>query len=310
MGRMFDVLTQADEHHGRNGLDAPEPPTVLVPAPPALFDPDPEPEDERVPFIEVGGPRDNGGAKVLPPPRHLATPPPVSQSSDVLAFRFQLLAAWTGPAAPESYAPELVAWHRPDHAASRHYRELADALRRQSNGPGPSALLFTATGPAVGTTTIVLNLAITLAREAGSRVVVVDANLARPGVAGRLSLAPEPGLREVLGRSVPLAWVLQPTAVDGLTGLSAGRTSGESAAVPGVEALPDVIDRLRRRFDWVLIDTAPWDARPEAALLAEHCDGVYLVARQEQIDTAETEDAQLAIRQQGGQVRGLVLTKM
>src|SRR5437868_2275479 len=136
MGRMFDVLTQADDRHGRNGHDAaPEPPAVIAPAPPALFDP--EPADERIPFIEVGGPR-------------------------------------------------------PAHAAGRHYRELADALRRQSNGPGPSALLFTATGPTAGTTTIVLNLAVTLAREAGSRVVVVDANLARPGVAGRLSLLPEP----------------------------------------------------------------------------------------------------------------------
>ena len=135
-------------------------------------------------------------------------------------------------------------------------------------------------------------------------------NLARPAVAERLSLLPEPGLREVLNRTAPLAWALQRTAVEGLTGLPAGRPSGEAASVPGVEALPELAGRLRARFDWVLFDTAPWDARPEAALLAEHCDGVYVVTRQEQLDEPEAEDVQVAVRQQGGQVRGLVLTKM
>src|SRR5262245_42303699 len=110
MGRMFDVLTPTDTPPGR--FSPPVDPTPAPSEPPApsptLFEPDDDTENADVPFIEIGAtPRTRPApapATVLVPPRPpLVEPPP---AGEVLAFRFQLLAAYHGPASPERYAPE------------------------------------------------------------------------------------------------------------------------------------------------------------------------------------------------------------
>ena len=63
-------------------------------------------------------------------------------------------------------------------------------------------LLFAGAADDVGTSTVLLNLAVTLARQEAT-VTVVDAHLARPALADRLGLPPAPGLREVLAGQMP-----------------------------------------------------------------------------------------------------------
>ena len=100
------------------------------------------------------------------------------------------------PAAPKrGLAPELVAFHAPDQPASARYGDLLASLLeagRVRPGAACRTLLLTAARSEIGTTTVLLNLAITAARQ-DLRVVVVDANLRRPAVADRLGLPPAPG---------------------------------------------------------------------------------------------------------------------
>ncbi|MFL5341763.1 MAG: hypothetical protein ACJ8F7_16585 [Gemmataceae bacterium] len=293
-------------------------------APPADLPPEDEfssDDESDVPFIEVGGPRAVLKAvpgrlpvpSIIPLPRPAARPEPVvapaaEPAEDAFAyFRiwFQPLPFPTAPkgSPAERIARELVAVHRPDHAISGEYRNLAHELEQQLAGVSGKALLFTAAKPGAGTTSVLLNLAATLAATAP--VVVVDANFARPAVANRLGVAPTPGLREVLARTAPLAWGVQNAGVPNLNVLAHGNRAGE----PALDVWPLALDQLRRRFDWVLIDSADWPARPEMPALAATATATYLVLSQAELEQPEWNDLLTEIPRHGAQLRGYILTQ-
>src|SRR5262249_25930609 len=80
---------------------------------------------------------------------------------------------------------ELVAYHHPDHPVSDQYRVFARELEAQLGTESGKTLLFTAVEPRCGTTSVVLNLAVTLAHQDRCRVAVIDAQFARPACAAR-----------------------------------------------------------------------------------------------------------------------------
>jgi Mrp family chromosome partitioning ATPase len=305
MGRMLETFTQADGWRNRiNGEEEPLP-LPVPPAPEAEADAadDWEPEDESLPFVEVGGPRPGRPA---PAPAVAAARPEPERPAvpGLLTIRFQ---PWPIAATRDRrFAPELVAYHHPDHAVSEQYRSLAGAVAGQLRDGQTRLALFTGAAPAAGTTTVVLNLAITLARTPGTKVAVVEANPVSPAIGERLGLDSGPGLRELLSKTAPLAWVLRASGLEGLSALPVGKPAdGPLPEGP----LPALLERLRGQFDWILVDAPAWGASPEAEVLSGLCDATYLVLRQGGLDEADMDSVQQAIADRGGQLRGFVLTE-
>jgi Mrp family chromosome partitioning ATPase len=290
--------------------------------PPAEIEPslrDDEAEANDVPFIEVGIPatratKTSGPRLPIPaiiplsrPTPRLPDPPPAQAEPTFFHVSFQPLPFPTAPAgAPDQrFAPELVAYHYPDHAASEQYRTFARELEAQLGDDPGKALLFSAAHPQAGTTSVLLNLAITLAKRGDCRVIVVDAQFARPACAARLGGAPLPGLREVLARTVPLVWALQETGLPQLHLLANGQPTRE----PIMDVWPLVLDQLRQRSDWILIDSPDWGSRPELPALAATCPATYLVLRPDDLLGSTVNDLLSEIPRHGGQLRGYVLAQ-
>ncbi|HXG13202.1 MAG TPA: CpsD/CapB family tyrosine-protein kinase [Gemmataceae bacterium] len=211
-------------------------------------------------------------------------------------------------AGPGRFAPELVAFHQPDHPLSEGYRALFAGIAAQLAADRPRVVLFTAPSAGVGTTTVLLNVAITAARQAGSRALVVDANGGRPAVAARLGLPAAPGLREVLAGSASLPQALRETAQENLLALTAGQPGADGTVRLVVEAMPLVLRLLREQFPLVFVDGPPGEG-PEMAVLASACDAVYLVVEQTRADAPEIATLLRTLRQQGGPLCGCVLTE-
>jgi Mrp family chromosome partitioning ATPase len=207
----------------------------------------------------------------------------------------------------------LVALHFPDHPVSGEYRTLRDEIARQLLDQTTRALVFTAAAPEAGTTTVLLNLGVTLAL-AGQRVLVADANFTRAGVAPKLALGSAPGLAEVLAGQVPLPWALQPTAVPRLQALAAGAVPDPLGAAALAAAigrdLPRLLTQLRQWFDWILIDAGVWGAVPERDSTCSAADAVYLVTREADAESTEFIGLRAWVRQLGGALRGYVTTRV
>jgi Mrp family chromosome partitioning ATPase len=308
MGRTFEVLGgRVRKAAGAESLRAvpvlapdPEPPAgpVLVPVAPDDLPGD----DDSVPHVEVGGQRQKGKAPVqsvpqLLPPR--PAPPPVAAE-----VAFQLLPGETRPPAGAP-GPEVIAYHRPDHPVARQYRRLADGIASQHPSSRPPVLLFTSASARTAGTATVANLAVTRAADGMGRVLVVEAERTPGSAAERFGVPPVPGLRELLARTVPLSMALHRTAVDGVYLLPAGRTT---VGTDEAARLPALLDQLRARFEWVLVDAPVWGTHPLTHWV-HASDAVYLVLRPDEWDSSQADMAHEGIARAGGKLRGCVTTE-
>lgn len=304
---------------GGGGPSVPWAPPRPAPPPPDGF----VAESDETPYIEIGDPAGAvfsagpGVVKFPPLPATKAPAPPadprpfprLAAAPAFLSVTFHDLSGRVRTPAPQDGPdPTLVAFHHPDHAVSGEYRVLRDEVRAQFAEPGPRVLMFTAAAGESGTTTVLMNLAITLAKETAGRVLVADANVSRPAAARLFGLKPAPGLVEVLGHEVPLAWAAQPTAVPNLQVLPAG---GNPADPPdGFAAdLPKLADQLRQWYDWVLIDAGVWGVYPDRDAACPAADAVYLVARETAVDRSEFAGLRGWVKELGGLLRGYVTTR-
>jgi Mrp family chromosome partitioning ATPase len=322
MGRMMDIMRSADRRPiaAAAPVESDEaeddlPPAVAEDRPitePALED------DNNVPFIEVGGKREPT-LRLVPAPEQKETgpigligpvpaaPAPLTHKDEIkpptlFTIRFQPVhAARLGGRGPVA---ELIAFHHPDHAVSVQYRSLAAEIARQLPGPLPRVLLFVGASGGVGTSTVLLNLAITLARQE-AKVTVADAHVTRPALAQRLGLPAGPGLREVLAGQMPATWCLHETAQPSLQILPAG-IAGQPRSGADVAS---VVELLRDRSDCVLLDAGCWGESESAAELAAASDAVYLVLGQDSAASPETTALQEKILTETGRLRGCVLTQ-
>src|SRR5262245_31706694 len=142
MGRTLDALRRPE-------WPTTEPPTTAPAAPAAPESTDDDSLGEAMPFIEVGAPTKRGAPAAVwvantPRPAEPAakkatlqtpTPRPVT-----LTPRAPLTVTLQGAAPAEParplVAPEVIAFHQPDHAVSQHYRALLSRLLAEQPAAG------------------------------------------------------------------------------------------------------------------------------------------------------------------------------
>jgi len=336
---MFEALKQADNQ--RFAADSerskkPEPPRGPDSAQAGACPVENEEQIADIPYIEVG-PRHSMEASpdvMNSQPQSRRQPAPEPKADDE-ACRCQAEAASlapppspsaaaeepvsTMPRRPARLALELISYHRPNHPISLHYRKLAENLLAPA--PSSQVLLFTSALTEAGTTTVLLNLAISAVRQGGlgkRRVVVVDGNLRRPAMADRLGLKQGPGLREVLAGSSALEPALQETDQINLWALPAGHAerrpgAGRTASWPEVgprflaETMRSLFRQLRQHFDLILVDGPRWDGQADVVLLGAACDSVYLVVPEDETESPQVEELYQLIPEQGGQLAGCIV---
>jgi len=242
-----------------------------------------------------------------PFPRLAPPAAPAAPSTAYLSVRFHDVATRHPRVAAEGPDPGLVALHFPGHLVSSEYRTLRDEVRRQLPEATSHVLMFSAAAPEAGTTTVLLNLAITLAADAKSRVLVVDGNVNSPGIGSKLAVKSAPGLCEVLSHKVPLAWAVQQSVVPNLQVLAAGDVTDATPTAIGND-LPKLLSQLRQWYDWILVDTGVWGAMAERDAACPSADAVYLVSRESDLERPEFLNLRGWVRQLGGLLRGYVAT--
>jgi Mrp family chromosome partitioning ATPase len=178
-----------------------------------------------------------------------------------------------------SVDPRLVLlW---DHASeqARAYRLMRHRLLTQSD---PRVLVVTSAEPGEGKTSCAANLALALAEEAMSRVLLVEANLRRPGLADLFRFEPADSFirRLVVERESP-----PPHPVAGVRG-----TRLHVAALPDLTLRDPRLDRLlldvalqelRSAYDYIVIDAASVLESADANVASQCADGVVMVSRAE-----------------------------
>ena len=196
--------------------------------------------------------------------------------------------------------------HEPAGRAAEDYRQLRNNLRFLRVDEPPRVIMVSSAVPAEGKTTLVVNLALALS-DAGQQVVVVEADLRRPKVTCYLGMVGGVGLTNVLTGTADLDEVIQRYGHGGLTVLPAGPTAPNPGELLASSHMRALLEKLRGRFDVVLVDAPPLLPVADASGLAPHVDGVLLSARYGRTRKDQLRQAAATVDRAGGQTLGAVL---
>lgn len=138
------------------------------------------------------------------------------------------------------------------------------------------SILFTSTAPDEGKSTMISNLAVTIA-QTGKKVILIDCDLRMPVQHKIFSYDNLIGLTSAISGSFPLEKCIQTTDIENLDILSAGPIPPNPAEMVGSDRMTKLLAELKEKYDYILIDAPPVLAVTDAVLLSTKVDGVILV---------------------------------
>ena len=210
----------------------------------------------------------------------------------------------------KSESPILVTHARPRSEAAEAYRSLRTSILLSSFGAPPKVILVTSALPQEGKTTISANSALVLAQR-GDRVLLIDADLRRPGIEKLFGFRSRGGLSTLITGGDKFEDVVVPfTDVPNLWILPAGPIPPQPAELLGSTVMKDYIARWRNEFDHVVIDTPPCLSVTDAVLLSPEADRVILVARAGKTTKIALRRACDLLLQVNARVMGIVLNAL
>jgi capsular exopolysaccharide synthesis family protein len=172
--------------------------------------------------------------------------------------------------------PLLTSSHVP-HDFGESFRALRTSLISKYPEPGTKLLLVTSAQPLEGKTTTAANIAMALA-YGGSRVLLIDGDMRRPGLHRPLRLTNDRGLSQVLVGQARIRDVIQRTVDPNLLAITAGKTPPNPSELLASERMRTLLTNLSHGpFDWIIIDTPPVLAVTDAVILAPLVSGVTYV---------------------------------
>ena len=173
---------------------------------------------------------------------------------------------------------------------NREGQALAAETAAEECGPSAASLLFTSGKGGVGTSNLVLNLAVALA-QMQQRVLVIDGDIGLANLDVLGGLAPQYDLGDVLQGRCELAdaVVTGPCGIRVVPGAHAARTSVDDLG-DGAERLAREVKELGLDFDFVLIDAGS-GLGAGAAVLAAAADDVVVVSTPEPTSLADAHAA-------------------
>lgn len=203
----------------------------------------------------------------------------------------------------------LAAHRNPRSAMAEAARTLRTNLRFMATDRPYRAIVVTSAVPAEGKTTVASSIAISMA-QAGQRVLLLDADLRRPGLHTVFERTRAAGLTSCLVDPETLQSSIAETEVPGLRLLGAGPTAPNPAELLSGERFCEILAQLEAAFDCVIVDSPPLLAVTDAALLAARVDGTILVVRAHGTTEEQVKRARRTLADVGARVAGVVLNDL
>jgi len=268
---IVDKAVKRLEELERAGVAVPR--DLANPAPRQASDPEMPPSGQATPVSAIRrAPVQAGGSTVVKP---IAASVPAARHTRISVSIDLVQLERSGYLVPTSRRSLLA-------EEFRHIkRPLLDNARSPGAGNGRHAeIMVTSALPEEGKTFFAINLAMSMAAEVDTAVLLVDADVVRPSVLQRLGIQADRGLLDVLiDPALDVADVVLETNVPKLSILAAGARNDRATELLASHAMDALLGRLADRYpDHVIVfDAPPLLLTNEAKVLASRVGQVVLV---------------------------------
>jgi tyrosine-protein kinase len=201
----------------------------------------------------------------------------------------------------------LVTLLYPRSAAAEAYRTLRANTEFASVDTPIRILLVTSSTKGEGKTVTAANLAIAFA-QAARRVLLVDADLRKPGIHLIFDLPNAHGLTTLLRSEVSVDAITHPTEQANLRVLTTGPLPPNPAELLGSQRMRLILDRIAADGDLIVIDGPPLEAAIDSAMLSSVANGTLLVIGAGRSRRDVVRQGREALAKAGANVLGAVLS--
>lgn len=175
-----------------------------------------------------------------------------------------------------------------------------------SAGRPPRSLAFISAEAGEGKTTVCCNLAISLA-NLGKRVLVIDADIRRPGIQGFFDVSGSAGLVNCLAGEGEWRSFVQMTSVKGLDCLICGPEPPNPSELLSSERMEELIKDAMNDYNFVLVDSPPLLNVTDGRIVSTVVEGAVLVVKGGATSREHVQRAQGCVADLGARVIGVVL---
>lgn len=203
-------------------------------------------------------------------------------------------------------AISIVAHHRPKSRQAEAYRAVRAALFFNARGQQHQVIQVTSPQAGDGKSTLAANLAVSIA-QSGRRVLLLDADFRRPTIHKLFGLPNQDGVSSILAGVAELDEAIQTSDTENLDVLPCGPLPANPAELALSGQLRDLLELLKSKYDFVIVDTPPILAVTDPLALAVRADGVLMTMRMGKTTRGQLKQAYESLQSVDANVLGLVV---
>ena len=191
-----------------------------------------------------------------------------------------------------------------------YLREAYRALRTNVNfaladKEGSKVIMVTSSLQGEGKSLTALNLSIALG-QMDKKVLLVDCDLRRPRMARLLNITAPAGLSNLIMDFTLLDMAVVNSEDHGIDLNLSGDIPPNPAALLASNRMQKLVELMRGRYDYIILDSPPVDLVVDAVALSSQCDGVLFVVRADQSERGAVIHGMEQLEYAGANILGFV----
>ena len=204
------------------------------------------------------------------------------------------------------YTAQLLAEYDPTDVSIESLRSLRTSLHFAMLETKSNAIMISGASPGVGKSFVSANLAAVIANS-GKQVLLIDADMRRGPLHAHLRIDNSMGLSDVLSKQAPLSGAIRRTEISTLYLMPRGSAPPNPSELLMSEFFTDCMNRVKEKFDFVIIDTPPILAVTDANIIGQQCGVTFLVVRYGLNSIKEIELSYKRFMQSSVPIKGAIL---
>jgi tyrosine-protein kinase Etk/Wzc len=177
-----------------------------------------------------------------------------------------------------NHKSESVVAEFPKSAVSESFRNLRSSLFLKSGHDNSKVILITSSQPQDGKSFISFNLASSIA-SVGYKTLLIDCDLRRPTLHSKMRTENKIGLTNYMTKNASADEIIKTTSIENLSFIPAGPIIPNPSELMELGVLNNLIEYLKTKFDYIIIDTTPVGIVADATLMMKYASRVIMVIR-------------------------------
>lgn len=195
----------------------------------------------------------------------------------------------------------------PKSVVSESYKTLRTNIQYSSFDKEIKTIVVTSSRAGEGKSMTSCNLALSFAQE-NKKVLLIDCDLRKPSIHKKFRISNLKGLSNTLVGKIEIENA-EYRYNNYLTILTSGPIPPNPSEMLGSNQLKNLVEKLKERYDVIILDSAPLQAVTDAQLLSANADGTILVVEAEKTKKDDIVSAKELLNKVDANILGLVLNK-